>query len=147
MIEQRFHLDYWDWDIIVLYDVTVSDAPYVLSLLRDAGCGHMRDSMDNLLSGRMNTGLTNTNPRDGITVIVLGRTTSPAQFYNSIEHERGHAVEHIAWALDIPYSGEEIQYLRGEISQRMYPVAVKFLCRECFAESVRDDYPPAHLRR
>ena len=38
---------------------------------------------------------------------------------------------HIADALDIDLLGEEFQYLTGEIGQKMFRKAKRFLCDQC----------------
>ncbi len=66
--------------------------------------------------------------------MVIALTSSPAQFQNSLDHEKGHLCRHISRAFGIdPYSEEE-QYLAGEIGQSMFPVAKRFLCEHCRKE-------------
>lgn len=60
--------------------------------------------------------------------MVIGITSSAAQFQNSYDHERKHLEAHIAAALGIDPWGEEICYLSGEIGQLMFEKARLMLC-------------------
>lgn len=79
----------------------------------------------------MNTGLTYSNPRYRESVMVIALTSSPEEFQNSFDHEKGHLVKHISQAFGIDPYGEEEQYLSGDIGQLMFPVAKQFLCEHC----------------
>lgn len=133
MIAQNIELQDWGWDVSVFYDVTPNDANAVLLVLEMTGCDGrtLRRAERNLRSGFLNTGLTYTNPEVGQTIMVIGRTDSPEQFWNTLDHEKGHAVMHIAGAKSISHQGEEYQYLSGALCQQLYPVAKMFICGRC----------------
>ena len=84
-----------------------------------------------LKSNDKNTGLTFSNFNHRYSVVVIGLTTSAAEFQNTFDHEKGHLAMHIAKALEIDLYGEEFQYLTGEIGQKMFLVARRFLCDNC----------------
>lgn len=63
--------------------------------------------------------------------MVISRTSTPAQFLNSWLHEMRHLSRHIERACGISPYGEEAAYLAGDIGQRMFPVARKFICEHC----------------
>ena len=85
----------------------------------------------NLTEGRMNTGLTYSDYRRRETVMVISLTSTPEEFQNSWDHEKGHLCRHISKAFGIDPYGEEAQYLSGYVGQKMFPVAKKFLCEHC----------------
>ena len=58
-------------------------------------------------------------------------TSTPEEFQNSWDHEKGHLCRHISKAFGIDPYGEEAQYLSGYVGQKMFPVAKKFLCEHC----------------
>lgn len=130
MVRQVILLPFWGWRCSVYYDATSRDAGPILSALEGIGCtGRSLERAErNLYAGIRNTGLTYTNQELRRSVMVLGRTSSPAQFWNTLDHEKGHLAEHIAEALSMDRSEEEFEYLKGEIAQQTYPVAVRFLC-------------------
>lgn len=133
MIAQDIELRDWGWFVSVFYDVTRDDANVVLHALEMSGCSGrtLRRAEGNLRSGFFNTGLTYSNPKSRLTVMVIGRTDSPEQFWNTLDHEKGHAVMHIAGANGIHHEGEEYQYLSGALGQQLFPVARMFICRRC----------------
>ena len=60
--------------------------------------------------------------------MVVGLTSSPAEFLNSFDHERKHLEAHIAQAYDIYPYGEEIAYLSGDIAQMLVEDVQLFIC-------------------
>lgn len=84
-----------------------------------------------LRSGKYNTGLTYSNTNDKCSVVVIGLTTSPEEFQNTFDHEKGHLAMHISSAFGLDVYGEEYQYLTGAIGQEMFKIAKKFLCEHC----------------
>lgn len=133
MIRQIISLPFWGWRCSVFYAATSGDAESILSALEAIGChgSSLERAERNLYAGVQNTGLTYTNQELHRSVMVIGKTSTPAQFWNTLDHEKGHLAEHIAEALNIERRGEEFEYLKGEIAQEAYPVAVQFLCKKC----------------
>lgn len=67
--------------------------------------------------------------------MVIGRTSSPRQFWNSYDHEKNHLAEHIATFNGIDEKSEEMAYLRGYIAEKTFGVARNFLCEKCGGEA------------
>lgn len=130
MVRQIISLPLWGWRCIVFYDAASSDAGSILSALEDIGCKgrSLGRAERNLYAGIRDTGLTYTNQELHRSVMVIGRTSTPAQFWNTLDHEKGHLAEHIAEALLLDRRAEAFEYLKGDIAQELYPVAVRFLC-------------------
>lgn len=136
MIVQDFYIKGYDWHVKVYYAVTTYWADNIMRELQSIGCqgNSLRKAYMSLVSGHLNTGITYSNTRRRESVMVIALTSSPEEFQNSFDHEKGHLCRHISEAFGIdPYSEEE-QYLSGEIGQRMFPVAKKFLCEHCRKE-------------
>ena len=136
MIVQDFYIKGYDWHVKVYYAVTTYWTEDIMRELQSIGCqgNSLRKAYMSLVSGHLNTGITYSNTRRRESVIVIALTSSPEEFQNSFDHEKGHLCRHISEAFGIdPYSEEE-QYLSGEIGQRMFPVAKKFLCEHCRKE-------------
>lgn len=137
MIIQDFYIPQYDWHVRVYYAVTTYWTRKIINDLEAIGCSqsNIERAYANLSRGDLNTGLTYSN--NGYTVMVISLTSTPAQFQNSYDHEKGHLCRHISQAYNInPYSEEE-QYLAGYIGQKMFPVAQKFLCEHCREELYR----------
>ena len=133
MIRQDIHLDQYGWHVRIYYAVTTYWTERITGDMWRIGCRgrDLAKAVRNLRSGDLNTGITYSNFREGETVMVISRTSSPEEFLNSWAHEKKHLARHIEQAFGIdPYS-EEAAYLEGTIAQRMFPVARKFICEHC----------------
>lgn len=133
MIVQDFELPEYGWHVRVYYAVTTYWAERIIRDLVRIGCHgtELRRAYDNLLRGDLNTGITYSNTAAGETVMVISLTSTPAQFLNSWLHEMRHLSRHIERACGISPYGEDAAYLAGDIGQRMFPVARKFICEHC----------------
>ena len=133
MIVQDFILPRYRWRVRVYYAVTAYWTDDIIRDLMSIGCygTKLRRAYANLVRGHLDTGLTYSNHRNHESVMVIALTSSAAQFQNSLDHEKGHLVKHMSLALGLDPYGEEQQYLSGEIGQRMFPVARRFLCEHC----------------
>lgn len=133
MIRQDFYLPKYDWRVRTYYAVTTYWAGRILSDMVRIRCRgiELAKAWRNLRSGDLNTGITYSNFHTGETVMVISRTSSPEEFLNSWEHEKKHLARHIEQACGIDPFGEEAAYLEGEIAQRMFPVAKRFICEHC----------------
>jgi len=79
-------------------------------------------------------GLTYSNFKERESVIVIGKTSCPAEFQHTFDHEKIHLAMHIGKYFNIdPYS-EELAYLVGDIGSEMFPIAKRFLCEHCREE-------------
>nr|DAU87702.1 MAG TPA: hypothetical protein [Caudoviricetes sp.] len=137
MIVQDFYIPkYGDWHVRVYYAVTTYWTERIMKDLYDCGCrgDSLKQAYRNLTEGNLNTGLTYSSFRGHETVMVISLTSTPAQFQNSLDHEKGHLCRHISQAFGIDPYGEEAQYLSGYVGQKMFPVAKKFLCDHCRKE-------------
>lgn len=88
----------------------------------------LQSSYKNLMSCKLDTGLTYSNYMMRETVMVVGMTSSPVEFLNSFDHERKHLEAHIAQAFRIDPWGEEIAYLSGDIAQMLCKDVQMFIC-------------------
>ncbi|MBO8467544.1 MAG: hypothetical protein IAB99_07250 [Bacteroidetes bacterium] len=136
MIFQHIYLEKYDWLVSIYYAVDTYWSDRILHDLSEIGCTgrDFSKARINLESGRLDTGLTFSNPRFRESVLVIALTSSPEEFASSFDHEKGHLARQICQAFDIDPYGEEAQYLAGDINKKMFPVAKKFLCEHCRRE-------------
>lgn len=101
------------------YDVHSKDAMKVRRHLRDFGCSGipLEDACNLVLEGEPNKGITYSNVDIRKTVVVIGWTTSKAEYMNSLSHEMLHVVQHISEQFLINMYGEEACYLLGGLVQ------------------------------
>lgn len=91
MVCQYLTLPY-DWGAIIYYQSTERDIPRILHTMDAAGCSKdlLKRAEDNLKGGALNRGVTYSDPWMRISVMVIGKTSSPRQFFNSFDHEKNH---------------------------------------------------------
>lgn len=133
MIKQNIYLEDWDWYVTVFYAVTTYHTDEILSCLEEIGCSDykLEEIEESLSRKEYNTGFTYSNIKGRCSVVVIGLTTSPAEFQNTFDHEKGHLAMHVCEADAIDPFSEEYQYLTGAIGQAMFPIAKNFLCIHC----------------
>lgn len=133
MIVQDIYIEKYDWCVKIYYAVSTYLVKHILQDLRAIGCNgrELEKAERNLSAGNLNTGLTYSDFNGHNSVMVISLTSTPAQFLNSWLHEMRHLSRHIEQACGISPYGEEAAYLAGDIGQRMFPVAKKFICEHC----------------
>lgn len=123
MISGNFRLrNYANWRIAYFIMTDSDDTGRILKKLYRLGCSRkfLRKAEKLLDSGKLNIGLTYSNPEERRSVIVISKTTTIWEFFNSYAHEVDHLEKHISKALDFsPYS-EDASYLVGEIIKNMF---------------------------
>ncbi len=132
MIKQEIYLERArGWEVIAFYAVTHYEVDEIMRSLEDAGAKgrNLQTAYENLSSGKSNTGLCFSG--EGKSVIVISVASSASQFVNSMFHEVHHLSCHIADQLGYDLMGEDVCYLSGEIAEKMYPIASKFMCEHC----------------
>lgn len=136
MIVQNIYLQKYEWFVTIYYAVSGYYRDAILQQLQELDCDkkHYIDAKHMIDECAFNCGFTYSNLQDKETVIVIGLTTSPSEFYNTLEHEKGHLIAAISEVYDIDLQGEELQYLLGNISKKVFPIARKFLCNHCRQE-------------
>lgn len=82
------------------------------------------DAAENLMSGKINNGITFSSAAHRTTVSVWAVASSPAEYFNLIIHELHHLSVQIASCNGIDLEGEDVCYINGDIAQYLYP-----LCR------------------
>lgn len=133
MLRQWIYIPRYDWEVVVYYESTARDASYILRELDDIGVDDETYFMaaDNLESGLTDTGLTYSNMSERVSVIVLSKTSSKAEFANTWFHELIHCANHIAKANGLDPMGEPIAYVGGELARSMQPIASRLMCPTC----------------
>lgn len=133
MLTQDIYLKDYDWKVIIYYHISCYYINEILELLKEMGCSeaHIQDAYDNMKDCKLNTGITYSNKDTKTSLIVISKTSEPAQFMNSLIHEQHHLISHIEDAYSINPLSEESAYLAGYVAELMYPKAKRFLCKCC----------------
>lgn len=140
MIIQNIYLEDWDWHVTVFYAVDTYYTDQILDELEYIGCSQneLARAEYALRNGYYNTGLTYTNTKNRYSVVVIGLTTNAEEFQNTFDHEKGHLAMHIGEYLKMDIFGEEFQYLTGEIGQKMFKIAKRFMCDHCRSKLIEN---------
>ena len=119
---------------MVFYAVDTYYMDEILDELENIGCKYTDEIEEDLTVNPYNNGLTYSNMKARVSLVVIGLTETPDEFQNTYDHEKGHLAMHIAEADDIDVFGEEFQYLTGEIGKQTFSVARRFMCEHCRIE-------------
>ncbi len=92
---------------------------------------YLEGACQNLMSGKLDTGLTYSNSDTRETVMVFAKTSSAKEFQQSYKHETGHLQTHIAQSFGIDPYGEELQYIGDDIIDATWEIAKDLLCEHC----------------
>lgn len=142
MIVQNIYLPKYKWHVKIYYAVNTYYIDDILKecILYNPTIKEYSKIKEFLEDYEYNSGFTLTDYINNKSLMVIGLTTSPSEFQNTLDHEKGHLATHISKEYDIdPYS-EKYQYLVGSIGERMFPVAKKFLCEHCKKELTLDAF-------
>lgn len=133
MITHVFHIPQHGWLVKAYINSDASDADLILGELSSVGADMdtMREAYRNLRGGQMNTGMTYTSPWHHETILVVSKTTSAEEFFNSLVHEISHAKTHICEYLGIDLRSEEASYFSGGLARDLFPHVKHLLCEDC----------------
>lgn len=123
---------------MVYYAVDTYYMDEILEELEMIGCTYTDEIEEDLTQQPYNNGLTYSNMRRRVSLIVIGLTETPDEFQNTYDHEKGHLAMHIAEEDQMDVFGEEFQYLAGEIGKQTFPIAKRFMCEHCRKNLVGD---------
>ena len=128
MIIQDIYLERYDWSVRVYYEVDTIYTNLIIRDLRDIGDEDAEEAVLGLIEAKFNAGYTFSHPAYRSSIIIIGKTTCPAEFQSTFDHEKGHLAMHIAEFENIDVFSEQYQYLVGDIGKQMFKVAKLFMC-------------------
>lgn len=147
MIIQEIYLPEYRWKAKVYYAVNSYYADEILKELLEYNptVKEYNKVMNAMYDYEYNTGFTFTDYDNKQSLVIIGLTTSPSEFQNTFDHEKGHLAMHIAQYYNIDPYGEKYQYLTGDIGKKLFKVARKFLCNHCREELTLDLFGKGNL--
>lgn len=121
------------WVVDFLFAREYYDVDAVLDCLIDAYAPDkiLREAEDLMSSCRYNCGFTYSNTYRKRAVILIGPTTSGAEFQNTLVHEVHHLAVAIAASLGVDLEGESPAYLAGDSAMALADVICELGCRHC----------------
>lgn len=126
-------IEKYKWKVRLYLAVTDYYIDDILESLASIYCPHkiMRRAAEKMAARRLDTGFTYSNERLRQSVMVVGLTSSPAEFLDSFEHELRHLVDDIAKADGLQLAGEDVAYLTGDTNRTLWPIVHNFICCKC----------------
>lgn len=88
----------------------------------------------------MDTGFTYSNPEFRESVVVIGSSSSGAEFLNSFVHELRHLTDDIAYTCGYPLRGEPAAYLAGDISMGLSDIVCVMSCEKCRCYNLQETF-------
>lgn len=133
MIRQVAYLPEFDWVIKAYFSVSSYWVNEIMAELAFAGANEeqMWKSYDSLISGNLDEGICFSGADTRTSVLVVAKTSSAAEFYNSTTHEFCHLAAQIAQIIGVNPAGEEVAYMVGEMARDFYPSIKHLLCDCC----------------
>ena len=133
MIVRKIHIPEADWNVCMYFALDTYYVEDIMQSLCDIGCDSQRarQAYENMMADKKNTGFTYSNYRNRESVMVVSKTTSASEMFNTTIHELVHLASHIAHACDYEPTGETIAYIIGDLAKEIYPDISHLLCEEC----------------
>lgn len=131
MISRKLNIRGWRCCFCFALDGYASDV--ILSRLSRLGAppSILRRVRKNMELDQMDTGFTYSNLFLRESVVVIGRSSSGAEFLNSFVHELRHLADDIAYVYGYPLRGEEVAYLTGDIALALSDIVCTMSCEVC----------------
>lgn len=131
MIERILRIGRWEVDF--LFCVDNYDEDIILSRLvaSDAPEFVLDDALYLIDNCQANCGFTYTNPVTREMVVMIGPTTSGAEFVDTLTHEVHHVAVSIADSLGIDLDGENPAYNSGDAMRELTDVVCHLGCSLC----------------
>lgn len=119
-----------DWIVDFLFTVSRYDEEGILACLYDMDAPYDVMVRANRIMERNNPncGFTYTNPRMKRALVVIGHTTSGAEYINTLVHEVYHLTVAIASERGDDLEGEVPAYIAGDTVDRLADVVCKMGC-------------------
>ena len=121
------------WVVDFIFATKSYDIEGILSCLYDVGAPRwvMENAGELMSEEKYNTGFTYTNPEIRRAVVVVGPTTSGAEYVDTLVHEIHHLAVAIASELGIDLESETPAYLAGDSARALAEAVCELGCGHC----------------
>ena len=121
------------WHIEFYFCPDGYDIDYILERMYAFGANatKLRRALASMESGELNRGFTFTNGLDYRAIVVIGPTSSGAEFQNTLTHEAMHLAIAIADGLGIDLRSETPAYIIGDSVRELAGVVCALGCEDC----------------
>lgn len=130
MTTEYFNIGNDDWAYILISDYSVKDYDKMWSIMRTLGLSDAKAQAALSILSQPDKGMTLTSFTDRMSILFIGRSSTPAQWFDTLIHEIKHLVEHISEYYEVNPKGEPAAYLQGEIGRQLFPIIIQRFCRK-----------------
>lgn len=134
MIRRNLRIGRW---LVYFFFVTERyDIDTIMSYLETFDCPpeDMARAENIMKQGKLNKAFTYTNPYLRRAIMVIGPTSSGAEFQDSLSHEIRHLADKIALSIGIRLDAEEPAYMTGDTVRELAAVVCELGCDRCRGE-------------
>ena len=133
MIHKEIYIPEAEWLVHMYFALDTFYIDDIMENLYHIGCDSQRakQAYENMMADKKNTGFTYSNYRNRESVMVVSKTTSASEMFDTTIHELVHLASHIAHACDYEPTGEAIAYIIGDLAKEIYPDISHLLCEKC----------------
>ena len=133
MIHKEIYIPKSDWKVHMYFAIETYYIDDIMKNLYNIGCDseRARQAYENMIADEKNTGFTYSNYRNRESVMVVSKTTSAEEFFNTTLHEFTHLSSHISNGMGYEHTGETIAYIVGDIAREIFPDIRHLLCEGC----------------
>ena len=113
-------IPYKNWGVVVVYDYDVRDE-YVelMAVMRSFGLPHYKARQAMNILSAYNTGMTISVDELKMSVIFIGKATTPSEWWSTAFHELKHSADAIISYYDVDWDGEDAAYLTGYLTKQL----------------------------
>ena len=129
----RRDLEIGRWHVEFYFAPDGYDIDYILDRMYYFGAGakKLRRALRLMENGELNRGFTFANSYDHLAIVVIGPTSSGAEFQDSLSHEIHHLAVNIAHGLGVDLQGETPAYVAGDSIRDLADVVCELGCKSC----------------
>lgn len=133
MTSRIIYVPQYDWTFRVYIAHTCYWSDEILGHLFRLGASPavMGSANENLRCGTVDNGITYASGKERETLVVVGKSTTAAELFNSVVHEIDHAGMFTFPLLGIVPGTEEAAYFKGGLAREIFPLVQPYLCDCC----------------
>lgn len=131
MIRSRFHIivNGKPWYITIFLPITRYHVSEIMCALYSIGINkeNYNTALGNLISGRVNNGITYSSNEHRETISVWARCENKIEYFGLLVHELHHLSVQIASMNDLDLEGEEVCYINEDVAKYLYKLCIPLI--------------------
>lgn len=113
-------IPYKKWGVVVVYDYDVKDEYVeVMAIMRSFGFPIYKAKKAIGILSAYNTGMAISVDELKMSIVFIGKATSPSEWWSTAIHELKHSADAIISYYDVDWDGEDAAYLTGYLTKQL----------------------------